>query len=221
MEQQCCRGSLSAGDQARSTAGLQSVTMTAQLPPPFELDETYIDRDGLYTVIAIEGDTLVIKRPSGERSLAPAALKARIHRNIVADRDRPARRATTRARHRGPSESGFTLGEVLPIVAQTIEALSHSTEGFARHRDIVAVLVANPTLRPLIERLAAEDPGAKPGEWWASNFLQFFSKEITLGTSPWRLPKRSTAPTETTVPAHDSSAGNQSASAPLLPALAK
>lgn len=66
--------------------------MIARLPPPFELDETYIDRDGLYTVVAIGGDTLTIERPNGERSSAPAALKARIHRNIVADRDRPARR---------------------------------------------------------------------------------------------------------------------------------
>lgn len=68
MGQQYYRGSLSAGDQARSTAGLQSVTMTAQLPPPFELDETYIDRDGLYTVIAIEG---VLSSSSGPAASGP------------------------------------------------------------------------------------------------------------------------------------------------------
>lgn len=113
-------------------------------------------------------------------------MKARIHRNIVADRECPARRATTRARRREASESGFTLGEVLPIVAQTIEALSRSTEGFVHHRDIVAALVASPALQPLLERLAAEDPGAKPGEWWASNFLQWFSQRITVRSSPWQ-----------------------------------
>ena len=56
--------------------------MSAGLPPPFLIGESYIDRDGIYTVVDVQGSRVLVERPSGERVLADATVKARIHRNM-------------------------------------------------------------------------------------------------------------------------------------------
>jgi hypothetical protein len=58
-----------------------------KLPPPFLIGHTYCDREGEYTVIATDEDQITIERPDGRRTVADAALKARIHRNVVTERD--------------------------------------------------------------------------------------------------------------------------------------
>ena len=72
------------------------------LPPPFLIGQTYCDRQGEYTVIAAHEDRLTIERADGRRTVENAALKARIHRNVVAERDvvlRDADRPRQRKRH--------------------------------------------------------------------------------------------------------------------------
>ena len=54
------------------------------LPPPFVVGQKYCDREGEYTVIATDQDRITIERPDGRRTIADAALKARIHRNVIA-----------------------------------------------------------------------------------------------------------------------------------------
>jgi hypothetical protein len=57
-----------------------------KLPPPFLVGQSYCDREGEYTVIAIDQDRIAIQRPDGRRTMEDAAMKARIHRNVVMDR---------------------------------------------------------------------------------------------------------------------------------------
>jgi hypothetical protein len=57
------------------------------LPPPFIIGHKYNDRDGEYTVTAIDEDRITIERSDGRRTIADAALKARIHRNVLMERD--------------------------------------------------------------------------------------------------------------------------------------
>lgn len=56
-----------------------------KLLPPFIVGETYLDRDGEYKVIAVAGDKLTIERADGSRAVQDVALKARIHRGVLAD----------------------------------------------------------------------------------------------------------------------------------------
>ena len=57
------------------------------LPPPFVVGHKYHDRDGEYTVIATARDQVTIERPDGRRTTANAELKARIHRNVIGERE--------------------------------------------------------------------------------------------------------------------------------------
>src|ERR1700752_2601647 len=66
----------------------QSDTMTdGALPPPFIVGQKSYDRAGEYTVTAIAADRITIERQDGRRTIAAAALKARIHRNVLMERD--------------------------------------------------------------------------------------------------------------------------------------
>lgn len=56
------------------------------LPPPFVIGQTYFDRNGEYTVVSIVGDDLTIERADGSRAIQSLQTKARVHRNVVADR---------------------------------------------------------------------------------------------------------------------------------------
>jgi hypothetical protein len=55
------------------------------LPPPFVVGQKYCDREGEYTVIAIDQTRVTIERTDGRRTIADAALKARIHRNVLTE----------------------------------------------------------------------------------------------------------------------------------------
>jgi hypothetical protein len=57
------------------------------LPPPFIVGQKYYDRDGEYRVTAIDENRLTIERSDGRRTIGDAALKARIHRNVLMERD--------------------------------------------------------------------------------------------------------------------------------------
>ena len=56
------------------------------LPPPFVIGHTYFDRNGEYTVVSIVGDDLTIERADESRAVHGLQIKARVHRNVVADR---------------------------------------------------------------------------------------------------------------------------------------
>jgi hypothetical protein len=56
-------------------------------PPPFVVGNKYGDREGEYTVIATDENQVTIERSDGRRATADVTLKARIHRNLVVDRD--------------------------------------------------------------------------------------------------------------------------------------
>jgi hypothetical protein len=58
-----------------------------RLPPPFVVGEKYWDRNGEYTVTAAAASQVTIEHQDGRRMTADAALLARIHRNVLADRD--------------------------------------------------------------------------------------------------------------------------------------
>jgi hypothetical protein len=60
---------------------------SGKLPPPFVVGEKYWDRDGEYTVIAADEGHVTIERPDGRRTIADAEMKARIHRNVVMERE--------------------------------------------------------------------------------------------------------------------------------------
>lgn len=60
---------------------------SGKLPPPFVVGEKYWDRDGEYTVVAADEGHVTIERPDGRRTIADAEVKARIHRNVVMERD--------------------------------------------------------------------------------------------------------------------------------------
>jgi hypothetical protein len=64
-------------------------------PPPFVIGQAYWDRLGEYVVTAFDGDRITIKRPDGSLTIENAIAKARIHRNVVADRN--AARGTSRS----------------------------------------------------------------------------------------------------------------------------
>src|SRR3982750_1141874 len=71
------------------------------LPPPFVVGQTYCDREGEYTVIATDENHVTIEWADGRRVTADATLKARIHRNMAAERDAPpAGRSRCRSRVR-------------------------------------------------------------------------------------------------------------------------
>jgi len=60
---------------------------TGAFPPPFAIGQTYWDRQGEYTVVGTDENTVTIKRADGRHVVADAVLKARIHRNVVTERD--------------------------------------------------------------------------------------------------------------------------------------
>src|SRR4051812_20441678 len=75
------------------------------LPPPFIVGHKYYDRDGEYTVTAIAEDRITIEGSDGRLTIADAALKARIHRNVLMERDADhgSERAVRSKRRRDPT----------------------------------------------------------------------------------------------------------------------
>ena len=162
--------------------------MNPKLPPPFIVGETYMDRDGDYTVISIEGDRLICERPNGVRCEGDAILKARIHQNILSERGIKNSRNSLRNRRisfSGNRPVGYTHAEVFPVIADTIDAYSNASQDYFKHDSIVSALIDNPELRPILDQLAEYDPQKKSISWWASNMVDFFSKVLTDGRSKW------------------------------------
>jgi hypothetical protein len=162
--------------------------MNPKLPPHFIVGETYVDRDGDYTVISIVGDRLIFERANGVRSEGDAILKARIHQNILSERGiRDSRNSlqNRRVSFSGNRPVGFTHAEVFPVIAETIDSYSNASQGYFKHDSIVSALIDHPELRPILDQLAEYDPQEKSISWWASNMVDFFSKVFTDGRSKW------------------------------------
>lgn len=90
----------------------------AGTPPPFLVGETYLDREGEYVVLAVAGKRLTLQRPDGPVVEADTALKARIHRNMVAEsrgRVRSRSAATLALRH----GDGLAITVWLPIAVRS------------------------------------------------------------------------------------------------------
>ena len=87
--------------------------MSENFPPPFVVGQTYLDRQGEYTVIAVNDDRVTIDRPDGRRTTEDATFKARVHRNIVIERvdDLGSGRAFRIGKRREPAERREVLME--------------------------------------------------------------------------------------------------------------
>lgn len=80
---------------------------------------------------------------------------------------------------------GFTHSDVFPIIASAIERQPGSPQAYVTHKNIVAALIEDSELRPLLNRLAEGDPQRKTISWWASTMVAWFSQAITVGRSEW------------------------------------
>jgi len=109
--------------------------MERNAAPPFIVGETYFDRDGQYIVIAVEGNRLVLERENGTRSTADAVVKARIHQNILSERNNGRSLQETCISFVGNKPVGFTQSEVCPIIAAAIERQPNSSEDVDIHEE--------------------------------------------------------------------------------------
>lgn len=159
--------------------------MTQELPPPFVVGDTYLDRDGEYVVIAATGDRVTFQREDGRQFEADAAVKARIHRNLLAEQGQHPTLRDRKIRFEGRSLIGFRFSEVFPVIAATIRAHSAGEEDFVTHEELVAALLSHPELSPVLDQLEEHDPQRKPASWWASNMVAWFSQVFTTGRSEW------------------------------------
>ena len=121
-----------------------------KLPPPVVVGQRYCDREGEYTVIATDQDRVTIERLDGRRTIGDAALKARIHRNVVMERDAEVgsgrayrsrkRREPTRRRKElmerilqlEADESDHTGVEIDRVLAGVARVLGYSEEEVSR-----------------------------------------------------------------------------------------
>jgi len=119
------------------------------LPPPFIVGHKYYDRDGEYTVAAVDEDRITIERSDGRRTVADAALKARIHRNVLmergansgSDRTHRSKRRDPTKRERGLIErilqleadgADHTGFEIDQILTAAVRDLGYSEEDVSR-----------------------------------------------------------------------------------------
>ena len=140
---------------------------------------------GLQRITAVEGSRLAFERADGTRSTGDAAMKARIHQNIVSERLNGYPLRSRRIAFSGDQPVGFAPKEVFPIIAAAIERLSNSSQAYVTHNNIVAALLEDFELRPLLDQLSERDPQQKTMYWWASNMVAWFSQGITVGRSAW------------------------------------
>lgn len=159
--------------------------MKQKLPPPFVVGETYLDRDGEYVVVAATGDRVTFQREDGGQVEADAGVKARIHRNLLAELGQHPTLRGRRIRFEGHRLVGFRFSEVFPIIAAIIRSLSDAEHDFVTHEELVAALLAHPELSTILEQLEEQDPQKKPAPWWASNMVAWFSQVFTTGRSEW------------------------------------
>jgi hypothetical protein len=94
-------------------------------PSPFVVGEKYWDRDGEYTVVAIDRDQVTIEREDGRRTTANGALKARIHRYVVMERVAPVQNLQRRQKRRGGA-SKRTKGLIERILQLEADGATHS-----------------------------------------------------------------------------------------------
>ena len=166
-----------------SSSGTSSESI--RLPPPFIVGETYLDRNGEYTVISVTGNQLEFGRADGTRATGNAEIKGQIHRNILSERGKGHVLGGARVSFVGNKPVGFSQSEVFPIIASVIERHSMCSKEYMEHDNLVAALLERPELRPLLDRLAELDPEHRKISWWASNMVQWFSQAITVGRSDW------------------------------------
>jgi hypothetical protein len=132
--------------------------MTQLLPPPFMVGETYLDRQGEYVVVAVTGGRITLRREDGRQVEADASVKARIHRNLLAEHGEHPTLQNRKIRFEGRRVVGFRLSEVFPVIAATIRSLSATRDDFVNHEDLVAALVGHPELKAVLTQLAQRDP---------------------------------------------------------------
>lgn len=88
-----------------------------------------------------------------------------------------------------PTEPSFSRAEVFPLIARLILASHGDEAGFVAHAAIVAGLLADGERADVVVRVRAES--SFPDERaCASNRVQWFSQQITVGKSPWSDPLR-------------------------------
>jgi len=71
----------------------------------------------------------------------------------------------------------FNFDQVFPRIAATLDRLSSPSQDYVLHPAIVDGLLQDHGA--YLEQIAGDDPRHKSPSWWASNMLQWFSKEFT------------------------------------------
>ena len=151
----------------------------------FVIGETYKDRARSYKVISLEGKQVVFEYADGTLGSGDIEIRARIHQNILAERNlKQTRQAPMASRRRNPHSNKavfFSHDEVFPIIAHVIENYSKHSDHYMKHGWIVEALIKDPEANLILDRL----PKDKSASWWAGDMVAFFSKVFTEGRSDW------------------------------------
>lgn len=92
----------------------------------FVIGATYEDRARSYKVISLEGKQVVFEYADGTLGSGDIEIRARIHQNILAERNlKQTRQAPMASRRRNPHSNKavfFSHDEVFPIIAHVIDS---------------------------------------------------------------------------------------------------
>jgi hypothetical protein len=157
--------------------------MTSRLlPPPFMIGETYRDRIGEYIVTSTDGEYVHFDRPDGRKGREKARTKADIYRNIMIETN-----TRLASRQRAEFDIGYRstksgiLEEMYWFIAEIIEEQSKLTTDYILHDSIADALTKHEYGGPLLKQRSERDPDGMSAEWFASDYVAFYSKEWTEG----------------------------------------
>lgn len=153
------------------------VPLNNQILPFFVVGQSYLDRQGEYLVTSITGDQISYKRADGQEHRADARLKAHIQRSVLAEQKAPTpfREMAQANGDPGPFQQGI-LQEVFWWIAQIVRERATEADDWISHDSLVSALIAHPDAGPLLNQRSERDP-----EWFASDYIAFYSREWTLG----------------------------------------
>jgi hypothetical protein len=157
-----------------------------KLPPPFVVGQKYFDREGEYTVTAADADHVAIERPDGRQMIAEVALKARIHRNVVQERD--ANPGSGRAYRSGKRrEPGSRRNELMEKILQ-LEADGADHTGVEIDRLLASVARDVGYSEEDVSTLHSETGRsmfANEGDWAKAKMTEWRLHEVVGSTVHW------------------------------------
>jgi len=139
--------------------------------PSFVVGETYQDRQGLYKVIAVDGDSIVCEYADGTQRRHSAEVKWRIHQNIASEQN--------------PSflfdGEFWRYEEISPIFAEIIMAYGEQHQDFMTHVEMVAAFTAHPKGQLILSRPHDD----RPNSYWVGVMKAHFSRKYNRGNTEW------------------------------------